>query len=61
MLLSIAFIMLVSSINIILYTNHLTALNKKEMKRAAIKQKFREPLEIVKAEEADKEVLGEAV
>lgn len=63
MLFTVAFsIMLISSIFIVVYTNYLTAANKKEVERNTIQQKFRKPLQEAKVEEVqvDKEALVEA-
>ena len=64
MLFTVVFsIMLISSIYIVIYTNYLTAANKKEMDRKAIQHKFRKPLQEVKVDEvqADRQVLVEGV
>ena len=62
MFLAIAFsLMLISSIYLLLYTNHLTVSNQEEIKKAEIQKKFRDPLPNVQLAEADKQLLSEAV
>ncbi|WP_147205044.1 hypothetical protein [Segetibacter aerophilus] len=53
-------VMLLSSITLVLYFNHLTALNEEETKRVAIQSKFRMPLENIKLDDVEKQVLVEA-
>jgi len=62
MLLAIALsIMFISSISVILYVDYFTALNEKEIKKVAIQNKIREPLQSVITEEDESKVLVEAV
>jgi hypothetical protein len=62
MLLAIALsIMFISSISVILYVDYFTALNEKEIKKVAIQNKIREPLQSVITEEDESIVLVEAV
>jgi dolichyl-phosphate-mannose--protein O-mannosyl transferase len=53
-------LMLLSSIYLTLYFNHLTELNEKETKRVSIESKFRKPLEDAKLEDIEKHVFVEA-
>ena len=53
--------MFISSISVILYVDYFTALNEKEIKKVAIQNKFREPLQNVIPEEEESKVLVEAV
>lgn len=54
-------IMLISSLYIVLYTNHLTTRHKKEMDRIVIQQKRRELSQNGKVVEVNNHALGKAV
>jgi hypothetical protein len=62
MLLSIVLsIMSISSISVILYVNYFTARSEKELKELALQNKFAKPLQVIKKEDEEQQLLVEAI